>query len=1374
MKKICSLVCLLVAQLMGGNLMSQSIDDSVVHQKLSVINDSIKLYLSQGDNQKVISICKDGISFLSENELFFTPASNILCHLVGESSLRIKDYETAKMYLFRSFIIDEIGGFGFASYNQTIQSIENDDELHSFKALLDFAKADSSALHKMALKPREFGFQLNTQAWDYYNHGSYESALALFEMEQSLFEAIGEVNTDDYLSIFPCEIRCLTELKNYTIAIEKANVYLNLVKSLKGEGTVYYALALQSKANVEQEIGDASEAVILYNSSLDLIESLQGKHNMDYIRCLQNTGRAYQKRDNNNVKYLELELEVEKLLELSQDATVEDKVRNFNYLSLLYNQMGDKVQSLNYAEKSVLFLEDNDQIHSSLYANQLSRLCSALTANSYYSEAIRLGEKSVDLYSELDCDILDNMAFRRNAISELSRAYFESGNMDKAISTLKTVLTNQFPNDEFKIGDYQQLATYYQRVGLKKLEIETIDKSLKLAEEIGGKHSVLYAEALIYASTIQEKKGDAVMMMQEAVGIFLELEGSNSDRYLSALRGLEIAMMESNSDEEQIEIIRNTISDLSQKLYGYDNRVYYRGLIKDVFQKGEIQTKNKDVNNLCKTVQELDSISIRLKSVYSQEDELYFYARNYLADLTVNLFEITFDINIYKKAVDIQADIVSLALHLHGEDNEKYIHEVEILARVKSSICPLYFLINQEEANKIRALQDDESSDGNNLNKAWECYLSTYISKVYIEIRDLEKCIMDYYKQFSNSENPYFAHACKKLADSYFKEYESIPIFTLFAKSDDTVRIKIDSLREQAEQLYNTALSIYKDLMDYESVSNVLLDLYSLYDTKFEKKKASDLFYESFQMWKRHTLIQLSMMTSAEKSQMVYESYWESQFDFYNGQAYYQTPDAINHWKYAEVSYDAQLLRKGLLLKSETGLRDLLLETGNGDVIMKYDRLRVIQQTLSNPSDKINTLSLVKEYQSLERQLLKESELYGNYLRDFSYTFNDVKSCLGNDEIAIEFCTMRYPSLDSQGKFIWARRYFALVLKNNYSSPRLFRLADKLNYDSIYQSVWEPLMDEIKGAKNVYFSPISELNNLPIESVTMSDGSQMSELGINFYRVSSTREIIKHQKHPAYNSIVLYGGLNYDTDLDDMIASNRAEHLSTSRGIKPLDTEIEKELRNSGLRWKYLAGTKKEVSEIERITTDYGVKPLLYSANEGTESSFKKLSGEHKTIIHIATHGFFINSFENYAIEEQLARSGLAFAGANIIPKGLNPPIGVDDGILTAEEISQLDLRKVNLVVLSACDTGLGKITNEGVYGLQRGFKKAGVQSLLMSLWKVDDEATQILMTNFYKHLFNGKSKQKALDLAQKELRHIKGFEDPYYWAAFVLLDGLD
>jgi len=222
----------------------------------------------------------------------------------------------------------------------------------------------------------------------------------------------------------------------------------------------------------------------------------------------------------------------------------------------------------------------------------------------------------------------------------------------------------------------------------------------------------------------------------------------------------------------------------------------------------------------------------------------------------------------------------------------------------------------------------------------------------------------------------------------------------------------------------------------------------------------------------------------------------------------------------------------------------------------------------------------------------------------------------------------------------------------------------------------------------------------------------------------------------------------------------------------------------------YLPGTKQEVDNIHDILSEAEIEAEVYTGADATEESVKALSNTTSSILHFATHGFYVPQSarskldkaysyisQRSTIEEQsLSRSGLLFAGAsNSIANNFNIPKGCDDGILTSKEISRLDLTQVRLVVLSACNTGLGDIKREGVYGLQRGLKKAGVSTILMSLWKVDDTATKLLMSNFYLNLAKGDNANQALVKAQQYLRSTQNgkFNDPQYWAAFILLDGL-
>ncbi|MBR2887668.1 MAG: CHAT domain-containing protein, partial [Bacteroidales bacterium] len=259
-------------------------------------------------------------------------------------------------------------------------------------------------------------------------------------------------------------------------------------------------------------------------------------------------------------------------------------------------------------------------------------------------------------------------------------------------------------------------------------------------------------------------------------------------------------------------------------------------------------------------------------------------------------------------------------------------------------------------------------------------------------------------------------------------------------------------------------------------------------------------------------------------------------------------------------------------------------------------------------------------------------------------------------------------------------------------------------------------------------------------------------------RVSSTANIpeVKSLDLKSAKTASLYGGIDYKNTSENAVAGNR------------------------GIDFANLPNSANEIKNINTILSTANIKTDTLCGTSATEDSFKQLSGHSPDILHVATHGFYLDeesqkpfaqSVNTYSQKEApMVLSGLALSGADIKWKGNFEDVNSEDGILTAYEISQLDLSNTKLVVLSACETARGKIFPvDGVFGLQRAFKQAGAGAILMSLWKVDDGVTAIFMEHFYKFLFETNDRHKALKLAQDEVK--MQFPDPYYWAAWVMLD---
>lgn len=516
-------------------------------------------------------------------------------------------------------------------------------------------------------------------------------------------------------------------------------------------------------------------------------------------------------------------------------------------------------------------------------------------------------------------------------------------------------------------------------------------------------------------------------------------------------------------------------------------------------------------------------------------------------------------------------------------------------------------------------------------------------------------------------------------------------------------------------------------------------------------------------------------------------SYFEYHFPLLNFLAYQSGDNNL----YGQI-YNNILVEKGLLLRTTNSLRDQILNSGEQEDVQMYAHLLQLRSLLpSTTKDEFS--SVIDEIETIDKYLIRKYSSYAHFANSNSVTWDRIRDILHEDDIAIEFYNIPETKWHEDGSDVDGKyRYCAITLRKDYEHPHIIPLftderlleldkEDLYETDSIYNLIWQPLENELKGVRNIYFAADRELHKIGIEYAPISENENIGDI-YNLFRLSSTRVLAEKKNESRRDNAVLYGGLRYDVGKDDLIAESRAgdyHPTSTSRAFTAADSRY-------GV--KYLPGTLKEVEEIAQR---FANRPRLITDISGTEESFKSLAGSSTDIIHLATHGFFwseddaqkrdyvtflnpSNRSSQSNEDKALMRSGLFFSGANIGLKGETLPDDVEDGVLTALELSNMNLGNVDMVVMSACESGLGETSGEGVFGLQRGFKLAGANTLMMSLWKVDDEATQLLMTEFYRNYLSGKSKRHSLQLAQQSLRNNAKYSDPEYWAAFILLDGLN
>jgi CHAT domain-containing protein/Flp pilus assembly protein TadD len=587
-----------------------------------------------------------------------------------------------------------------------------------------------------------------------------------------------------------------------------------------------------------------------------------------------------------------------------------------------------------------------------------------------------------------------------------------------------------------------------------------------------------------------------------------------------------------------------------------------------------------------------------------------------------------------------------------------------------------------------------------------------------------------------------------------------------------------------------------------------------LYSDMEDYEKATPFENEACQLTIQTTIHNFAFLSEQQRT-----SYWTTQsetFEVAYALSRFHSITATN-----TLNYNNTLFTKGLLLRTATAVRDAIYSSGNHALIEQYEQLGSLRREINILQQKTDfnkeyVASLASRADSLDKALTQASAAFRDLKADMSMQWQDVQRQLKPDDAAVEFVHFRlYDKKWTDSTF-----YAALVLRQGMRFPTWIPLCEQeqlqevLHTDThdtqqqtetlysekgnqLHQLVWQALEKELSNVKNIYYAPSGLLHKIAFNALPTEKNDSLLSDKYNLYLVSSTREVARLKKETTAftrDTASLYGGLLYDASQAAMIAAAKRYQRPSSNG-RFLDRFRKRtaglpsaELRSGFSEWKYLEGTKTETERIAAALSSRNIPHRFYTENAGNEESFKNLNGTQTGVIHLATHGFFLPDVENKLVddivrrlggnrdkpfENPLLRSGLILSGANNQWRAKKYDLldeNIEDGILTADEISRLNLTKTKLVVLSACETGLGNVTNsEGVFGLQRAFKLAGVESLIMSLWKVPDGATSELMSTFYDEWLAGKSKQNAFKTAQQKVRD--KYISPYYWAAFVMMD---
>ena len=1001
-----------------------------------------------------------------------------------------------------------------------------------------------------------------------------------------------------------------------------------------------------------------------------------------------------------------------------------------------------------------------------------------------YASAIRFGEEAAELikrrYGEKDHSYSVNL---QNMASFYSMRGSSPQDFQKAVQLAEQAVRHMDTHSPDYAYALNNLVVYYSQAENRQKANELTTKALQKGRSIFGKQSRAYADLLAN----QAVRLANVNNYSQAIDYSLEARSIYEAD--SAVHSLPYAR------------ILGSLGSFCKQAERFDLGIDALTVAQQVYQQNQAQNTQEYIN----CVSNLAAL-YRLKGDLERADEIALQSAQLVAQTPADGNYLTYGKSLSEQAWmyaangnfqrAIEGEMRALIVFSQNKDTLN-------MAVSMNDLSSHYFNHGEHEQaldfcqqsiDLLRRAHLQNTATGRALNNLAIYHFRLGDNKKAIE---LGRQAVENYEQLGDTQGSMYSKLLANLAMYYFK--------------NDSIDAAI-SITQRALDIQRTTLGPeHPDLVvTYHNLANYYL-------AKNDVEHMRQSFEQALDMQSRLVRNNFSHLTTSGR-----EQFWNTKNYVFKIAPVFASRSNGDAALIGDA-FNATLFTKGILLNSEIDFENFLTRTGRTELLQKYEQLEQLHKRIddyrhSASFDRFTVDALQREANSLERQLMRECKEFGDFTANLSITYQQVAASLAPTAAAVEFIDMPLPDGD--------RLYAALCLRHDWTSPRLvplFNQTDLVNLDygnglnlhdalktpkginQIYTNplvghfVWYPLMKELgDDTRTVYFSPTGIFHQLGIEYLQYTLEQRVNER-YEIHRLSSTKSIAQDRTHQTPTMAAVFGGLTYDMDREDLVQrhnqytapiqnllaqndgdNTRALSLSNSAAIDSLS--------RAGLRVKPLPGTLTEARDVNAALSGYGIDTHLYTEELGTEEAFKSLSGRNCSLIHVATHGFYFSesdisrnrqllrlmgpasSAETIDQDRSMDYSGLLMSGANVVLRGLRLPEGIENGVLTAREISQLDLRGLDLVVLSACQTGQGELKEDGVYGLQRAFKKAGAKTLVMSLWSVSDAATQRMMSSFYTALAAGQTRFHAFSTAQQAVRDA-GYTDPFYWASFIMLD---
>lgn len=826
--------------------------------------------------------------------------------------------------------------------------------------------------------------------------------------------------------------------------------------------------------------------------------------------------------------------------------------------------------------------------------------------------------------------------------------------------------------------------------------------------------------SLIYYT--RSKYFEAELLLKECMNITLQIFGKNSISYATDQNNLGMIYQKQDKykDAEQaykeaLEIAKNISGETSEDFAFFANNLAYLYQITGRYPESE---------NLYRKVKDIFS------KIYAKKNLKYAAVCNNLGGLYH--FQ-----GRYKEAELLLCEALQIRGALLPKTHGDY-------ARCSLNLCALY----QDQAKYAQAesiLHQLKDAYYTLRNQHLETY-SALCSKLanlyqfqgkYEEAEELLKELVQINSE--NKQSRPYVHYCNALA-------------TLYTEMGNYSQAK-KLLKEVSENIKD----ISKDSPDY----SIFCHSAALFYKRQGRYSEAESKYKEIIQTKMNEIENNFRNLSEEEKQQYIQANVEKYFnDFQNFVLIYYTqkPDI------ATVSYDLVLSTKGLILQGTEKIKNRIFNSHDEELKKMYIEWKLAKDKyakLSLNDKKQNTAeidSLSERIRELEKQLALRSEDFANTFIPKKVTWKDIQKSLKKNQASVEIVQINAKKTPKDKDSIV---YMALILKKHSEYPQIVVLpngnkmeseyfvnyrrciSSKLQDSQSYTIFWKPIAEALKNIQTIFFCPDGIYHQINISTLYNPQTKKYVLDEIEIINVTNTKDILNTYRVHGKNNFLI-GNPKFSID------PNNKDNQ------KALQQRIVENLPQ-------LEGAEKEVRKIAALLPN----ATVVTGIDATEEYVKSI--KNPRILHIATHGYFNRGVYESSIQAML-NSGLLFAGVTDYTGMEFRQLEKEDGKLTALEVMNMELDSTELVVLSACETGLGQLSKEGVYGLQRAFKVAGAQKIIMSLWKVHDEAAQILMTKFYENWQKKRmSKQKAFKVAQKQVR--KQYKEPYYWGAFVMVE---